>query len=53
MCAQENSAADIAKIVVLQVTGRPLSICVRTTAQSIQQVEAEGLKLSRTVSRYH
>lgn len=53
MCAQENSAADIAKIVVLQGMGRPLSICVRTTARSIQQVEAEGLKLSRTLLSYH
>lgn len=31
MCAQ-NYTADIAETVVLQLMGRPLSVCVRNTA---------------------
>ena len=53
MYARENCTADLAEIVVLQVMGRPLSICVRNTAWSMQQADAEGLKLSRTLLRYH
>lgn len=53
MCAQEEYTAENAEIVALQVMGRPLSICVRNTAWSIQQADAERLKLSRTLLRYH
>jgi len=52
MCTQDNYTADIVETVVFQVMGRPLSICVRNTAWSIQQVDAEGLKLNRTILRY-
>lgn len=46
MCAQEDYTNDIAKMVALQVMGRPLPVYIRNTAWSTQEADAEGLKLS-------